>query len=191
VSGDRAFRTHYQEGFRWLAGAGSGAVDVNYPGQVVGYTTVGNARRATLWSREGVATDLGVLAGYAASEAVAISETGIVVGFSNNGDVKQGFIWTASGGMKALDAGFVPSDVNHWGEVAGQFPATGACAVYYEGYGTLELPRSADSRTCVTTSINSWGDVAGYERFSPNGGRTFVGRPLVWAWTSNRYRYGF
>ncbi|HEX8431150.1 MAG TPA: hypothetical protein VF625_07675, partial [Longimicrobium sp.] len=119
VSGDRAFRTQYREGFRWLSATGSAANDVNFKGQVVGSSTVGGARLATLWAQDGTATNLGTLAGYPSSEAVAISETGIVVGVSSGkaGAFNQGWIWTTSGGLKALPNAFIPSDVNHWGEV--------------------------------------------------------------------------
>lgn|GEM_PF-2621407 len=195
VSGDRAFRTQYREGFRWLAAAGSAAVDVNFNGQVAGYSTVGGNRRATVWAQNGAATDLGTLPGYAVSEAVAISETGIVTGFSRTTATStdwRGFIWTASEGMKALDPGFVPADVNHWGEVAGRFWATGECAVFYKGYGTLKLPRvTPGAIDCAATSINSWGDVAGYDLVTPNGGRTVYPRAVVWTWAGNESRYGY
>jgi probable HAF family extracellular repeat protein len=187
VSGDRAYRTHYKEGFRWLAGAGSAASDVNQKGQVAGYATVGGARRAMLWAQDGTATDLGVLPGQSSSEAVAISETGIVVGTSG---ASQGFIWSAAEGMKALPANFVPRDVNHWGEVAGAFENTGQCAVYYKGYGTIPLPMSVDWAVgCVATGINSWGDVVGYEL--QTGVHRLVRIPMVWTWAGNQYRYGF
>lgn len=186
VSGDRAFRTQYKEGFRWLAGAGSAAVDVNQKGQVAGYALVGGARRAMVWAQDGTATNLGVLPGQTSSEAVAISETGIVVGISGT---DQGFIWSASEGMKALPASFVPRDVNHWGEVAGAFANTGQCAVHYKGYGTIPLPIVDYAFGCVATGINSWGDVVGHQLSS--GVHRLVRMPTVWTWSGNQYRYGF
>lgn len=186
VSGDRAFRTHYKEGFRWLAGTGSAATDVNQKGQAAGYALVNGARRAMLWAADGTATDLGVLPGQASSEAVAISETGIVVGTSGT---DQGFIWSASEGMKALPSSFVPRDVNHWGEVAGAFANTGFCAVYYKGYGTIPLPIVDYAFGCVATGINSWGDVVGQQLNS--GVHRLVRIPTVWTWAGNQHRYGF
>ncbi len=197
VSGDRAFRTHYKEGFRWLAGPGSEAADVNFKGEVVGYTTVNGVKRATLWAPDGTPTDLGILPGeYNNSVAVAISETGIVVGYSSNSFAKQGqfggFIWTREEGLKALPQYFLPADVNHWGEVAGKNYFFGRCAVYYKGYGVLDLPRLTTSRLgCEATSINSWGDVAGYELVESADGRVTHGMPLVWTWGGNENRYGF
>lgn len=190
VSGGRAFRTQYKEGFRWLAPVGSAAVDVNGKGQVAGYATVGAARRAMLWAQDGTATDLGVLPGHASSEAVAISETGIVVGVSKDASGEQGFIWNATDGMLSLPAGFIPRDVNHWGEVAGSFPNTGLCAVYYKGYGTIHLPIDRDlSFGCVATGINSWGDVVGQELRT--GVHRLIRVPTVWTWAGNQGRYGF
>jgi probable HAF family extracellular repeat protein len=187
VSGDRAYRTHYKEGFRWLAAAGSAASDVNQKGQVAGYATVSGARRAMVWAQDGTATDLGVLPGQTSSEAVAISETGIVVGTSG---ASQGFIWSATEGMKALPANFIPRDVNHWGEVAGAFENTGQCAVHYKGYGTFPLPMTPDfAVSCVATGINSWGDVVGYEH--QPGIHRLHRIPTVWTWSGNQYRYGF
>ena len=189
----RAFRTHYKEGFRWLSESQSGANDVNFKGQVVGYSTIGGVWHATLWAPDGTPTDLGILPySWLYSEATAISETGIVVGYSANNGNKQGFIWTASEGLKPLPDGFIPSDVNHWGEVAGQLWQTGECAVWYKGYGMLKLPRLVTgSRECKATSINSWGDVVGYEVFSPNEGRTYVAKAVLWTWGGNEGRYGF
>jgi len=194
----RAFRTHYREGFRWLAGTGSSAVDVNNDGQVVGwYTNGAGARRAALWASDGTLTDLGTLPGFTQSEAVAIGERGAVVGISRGAnDTWQGFIWSAAEGMKPLEARFVPTDVNHWGEVAGWFSMTtgqanaGAiCAVYYAGYGMLRLPSDPDSYGCIATSINSWGDVAGYELV--DGVRSLAKRSIVWTWSGNEKRYGY
>ena len=189
----RAFRTQYKEGFRWLGEAGSGAHDVNFKGQVVGYSTVNGQWQATLWAQDGTPTHLGVLPyGYTSSVATAVSETGIVVGYSANNGSKQGFIWTPSEGMKPLPDGFTANDVNHWGEVAGQFWRTGECAVYYKNYGALKLPRLVTgSLECNATSINSWGDVVGYEVFSPNGGRTYVSKAVLWTWGGNENRYGY
>lgn len=197
VSGDRAFRTHYKEGFRWLSGPGSAANDVNFKGEVVGYSTVGGVKRATLWAPDGTATDLGILPGsYDHSIAVAISETSIVVGYSSSSTARQGlfggFIWTRAEGSTALPQYFLPADVNHWGEVAGQNYFFGRCAVYYKGYGVLDLPRLTTSRLgCEATSINSWGDVAGFERVESADGRSSHGMPIVWTWGGNEGRYGF
>ena len=190
TSSGRAFRSHYQEGFRWLAPAGSGALDVNQKGEVAGYSTVGGVRRATLWAQDGTAKDLGILPGYASSEAVAISETGIVVGFSANADVQQGFIWSAADGLLSLPAGFVPRDVNHWGEVAGELSHYGHCGVYYKGYGLLMLPfEDGYSWGCTATSINSWGDVVG--NVLSTGVHRLHSKPTVWTWAGNQNRYGF
>lgn len=188
MSGDRAYRTQYKEGFRWLAGVGSAANDVNFKGQVVGSSTVGTDRRATLWAQDGTATNLGTLAGFPRSEAVAISETGIVVGVSSGkaGSFDQGWIWTTSGGLKALPNAFIPTDVNHWGEVSGTVVED--CAVYYEGYG-LHLMAKTDGATCVATSINSWGDVVGYELIPVT--RNVKRKPYLWTWAGNERRYGF
>lgn len=195
VSGDRAFRTHYKEGFRWLSGPGSAAQDVNFRGEVVGYSTVNGVRRATLWAPDGTATDLGILPGYDSSIAVAISETGIVAGYSSNSLARQGqfggFLWTRAEGSKTLPQYFLPADVNHWGEVAGQNYFFGRCGVYYKGYGVLDLPRTTTSRLgCEAVSINSWGDVAGFEVVETADGSSYH-KPVVWTWGGNEGRYGF
>lgn len=187
----RAFRTHYQEGFRWLGTAGSAAQDVNFAGQIVGYHPgTGGARTAALWSADGTLTLLGALPGHTQSEAVAISETGIVVGNSGTGAARQGFIWTSRDGMKALPTAFIAADVNHWGEVAGHFATTMRCATWYQGYGTLMLPRLEEpnaSYGCGAMSINSWGDVVGIDVGDTN--RVGQPRPVVWTWKSNLSRY--
>lgn len=186
----RAFRTHYREGFRWLAGPGSGARDVNYKGEVAGFHTgAAGARRAVVWAPDGSVRELGVLPGYTESEALAINETGMVLGFSGRRPgASRGFVWTAAAGMQPLPEGFHVYDLNRWGEVVGTLGDR--CAVYYKEYGMMTLPQSVPGAICVARSINSWGDVAGTE-LTPKGPYAYANNPVVWTWARDRYRYGF
>ena len=67
------------------------------------------------------------------------------------------------------------------------------CAAWWHGYGLRPLPTTPGAFGCEAHSINSWGDVAGFDQSRQEDGRFIVTvrTPVVWTWGSKRYRYGF
>lgn len=191
---ERPFRWHYREGFTFLIpdNLEGRAADVNGAGTVVGgYIRAGSrGSNATwfIWTPAGGRRDLG------SGEALGISENGHVIGTGNYGEP---WLYTPAGETIMLPRGWMPVDVNDWGEVLlGAMnpevvpPGTCGAAVWYKGYGLRPLTSPvADSPTCTATSINSWGDVGGTVVRPVAGSSQGVHTPVVWTWKNNAYRY--
>lgn len=100
--------------FRWSAGTGleplaplpggtsARAFAVNDSGAVVGESTVGSNRQATLWQPNGAPINLGTLDNAGSSVAFGINDSGAVAGWSDSSAGTRAFLWTANDGMQGL-----------------------------------------------------------------------------------------
>lgn len=135
--------------------------DLNAQGEAVGFSTVGNARRAFVY-RAGAPADLGVGGGF--SEAYAINDKGAIVGiYSTPSGQVQPFVHEngVTGDLVVGSDVAYPTAINEAGQIAGY----GSFAGLYQGFlyqagnvVTFNVPTAASTRPQF---INAAGQVAG------------------------------
>ncbi len=135
----------------------SEAADINYWGDVVGWSTVDSfnlAMHATLWQRGGV-IDLGTLGGQT-SRAYAINDHGQVVGTSQvaNGD-SHAFVWQR--GVMTDLGGISAWGINERGDIVGIAVASGNRPVLWQGGRMTTLPMPAGAISGGAVDINERG----------------------------------
>ncbi|HSV82248.1 MAG TPA: hypothetical protein VLK85_23905, partial [Ramlibacter sp.] len=117
-------------------GAQARAYGVNQRGDIVGVAGQGIARRPVLWVAGGGASELPVLAGFAAGEAAWVNGRGDVVGYSATGaELRHATLWPAAG--RVVDIGTLPGGsasqafgINDAGAVVGSSESTGGSRAF-------------------------------------------------------------
>lgn len=190
----------------------SGSGDINGSGWIAGSTTgvfdggFVSSTRATLWTPDGVAIDLGTLPspGLAQPRAWAhgINDAGTVTGYGHGPRadglccVFRAFVWTAGAGMQALpllasttSASAHAFGINQAGHVAGV--ATDAAgishAVVWYAHDEAPVPLTGLSGSSAAAAINDVGQVIGNDAlgafiWTPGSGPQYLGE-LGGGWT--------
>ena len=155
---------------------------INSTGQVVGFSSTGANRQATLWNGT-TAVDLGLLPGSGNySEAWAINNSGVVAGlsWSATNDETRATLWSTTttklGALPGSDASFAHA-INNSNQVAGWSSTDEATrATVWNGTTATEL-NALGGNSSIAYAINDDGNVAGQSTISSDSS---VHHATVW-----------
>ncbi len=151
--------------------------DINASGMMVGECLNGNfvtptAMRATLFTLDGDAIDLGTLGG-PKSAASAVNDLGQIVGVAENAAGQSRAFLYQNGIMEDIGTlGGTTANanaINNRGEIAGRsFLANGAIRAFHYADGVMTDLGTLGGASSVAFDINDRGDIVGFSRI-PNG----------------------
>jgi len=162
----------------------AGAVAINDPGEIVGYSPSATGRHAVLWSAAGIVHDLGTLGG-STSEAIDVNASGLVIGKSltAGGTATHFFIWSAETAMVDLNAqlGAITSvvEINDAGQIIGTYLTAGGAShafLYTPGSGLRDLGTLGGSMS-APTGLNDAGQVVGSSALADGSTHAFLWTP--------------